>query len=416
MRVAFFGLPHIGGTYTLFRHLRDGLCSHGVTVRWLASGREQAEGLRRAFLAEEMRYGSIVAPEETSETRRAEAIVEHLQNAGYDAVIVNVLADRVQTNVARYLHRSLLRLMIVHNITPGTYAAAAAVRDHVHATVAVSPRILDDLARRHRFPVDRLHAIPNALNGCRGSVSRKPRRDGRLRILSLGRVEETAKGVFWLPRILGLLQDLPVSLTIAGTGPDQDELRRRLQRFGVRVSFLGDVPPVGVSEVMAGHDVLLMPSRFEGFGFTLLEAMATGCVPIASHLRGVTDFVVSHGRTGLLFPVGDIRGAAAQVRRLAEDRDLLERLSAAGAAAVAARFRPSDMLDAYAGLLLNLKRSPPPISPPYSMHQWRMPAGLRPGLRTYLPQPMKNFARSLLERAAKPTPSGPDAPVLRDHA
>jgi hypothetical protein len=50
--------------------------------------------------------------------------------------------------------------MIVHSITPGTYAAARSIRDYVHATVGVS-RISDDLVQRAGFAPGHTHVIGN---------------------------------------------------------------------------------------------------------------------------------------------------------------------------------------------------------------------------------------------------------------
>src|SRR5690606_16312014 len=106
-----------------------------------------------------------------------------------------------------------------------------------------------------------------------------------------------------------------------------------------------------VPAVLAAHDVFLMPSRFEGLPVAALEAMATGCVPAASRIRGVTDFLIEDGATGLLFPVGDVAAAAGAVRRLATDRALLEACSAAGRRAVQERFDVGAMADAYAKVI-----------------------------------------------------------------
>ncbi|MDX7324888.1 glycosyltransferase, partial [Providencia rettgeri] len=59
-----------------------------------------------------------------------------------------------------------------------------------------------------------------------------------------------------------------------------------------QATFLGAVHPEAVFDLLLRHDVLVMPSRFEGFGLTITEAMSAGCIPVVSRIRGVTDTIV----------------------------------------------------------------------------------------------------------------------------
>jgi glycosyltransferase involved in cell wall biosynthesis len=193
---------------------------------------------------------------------------------------------------------------------------------------------------------------------------------------------------------------LDVGLTVAGAGPDRERLERACSARAHRIIFLGRVSPDAVPAILADHDVFLAPSRFEGFGCSIIEAMASGCVPIASHIRAVTDTIVRDGETGFLFPVGDVRAAAAAVRRLALNRATLQRMSDAARADARERFSVEAMAESYAAILSSIRKSPKSISKPFPLHQWRYPAGLKPSLRTYLPTGLKNMVRGWRERLA----------------
>ncbi|MGH6858774.1 MAG: glycosyltransferase family 4 protein, partial [Phyllobacterium sp.] len=267
MKFAYFVRPHIGGTYTVFKQLREGLAGFGIEVRWLAMGEHESLGDPLWF--SELEFGSVI---ETGglhgERDQAQALASALADEGYDGVFINVLSDRVQTNIARYLPETILRIMIVHNITPGTYAAAAAIRDHVHATIGVSERCRKDLVERYGFAPAHTHVIPNAIDTevFRGKM-REARQETRLRMLFLGRIEDASKGVFWLP---GIMERLPRSaaLTVAGAGPDLEKLRKDMAPHASRIEFLGAVPPAQIPALLLRHDVLVMPSRFEGYPLT----------------------------------------------------------------------------------------------------------------------------------------------------
>ena len=400
-RFAYLGFPHLGGTFTVYRHLREGLAQAGVEVRWLGTGAAAQTAFCDPAWAGEKSRGQVVGPgEDYGDTSDATlAIVHALEKAGYDGVFVNVLTSPAEMSAVRYLRTEMLRIMIVHNITPGTYAAARAIREHVHATIGVSPRIRNDLVQGHGFSPERCVAIANAVApSTLTKVSPRPLSKGRLRLLYLGRVEDAAKGVFWLPKILTRLNPT-ISLTVAGDGPDLPELRKRCGSLQQRVRFCGAIPPEHVADLLSEHDALLAPSRFEGLPMTLLEAMAAGCVPIASRITGVTDVVVDHGRSGLLFRVGDVREAARSIARLV-DSSLLSRMSAAAIATVTECFTTERMAAGYLRTIAAISAAPPRIAHPLNPDQWALPRGMRPGLRTFLPGPMKNALRVARERLA----------------
>lgn len=398
MKIAYFVLPHLGGTYTVFRHLRTGLAPDGIELCWLGltpAGQGLPAGMER-----EAAFGTLVEAPASDEGKSTARLMERaILAGGFDGVVVNVLSDRVQTNIVRYLPPYLLRLMVVHNITPGTYAAAEAIRPYVHATVCVSQRCRDDLVKRHHFPGGRTFVIANAVSlEAFPATDRPPRPVGQgLRLLFLGRIEDASKGVLWLPDIL---RRLPASstLTIAGDGPDLKRLKAAIPGVTPRVVYAGAVAADAVPALLAAHDIFLMPSRYEGLPMALVEAMAAGCVPVASALRGVTDMIVENGSDGLLFPVGDTARAAAFVRALDKDRAQLHGLSLGARRKVAGAFTVERMAAQYAAVLRDIAVNPPPLAAPLALDGWSMPRGLRAGLRTFLPRPLKNWLRGVRER------------------
>lgn len=400
MNVAYFGYPHLGGTFQVFRQLRAGLAAADIDVQWVGLGEQARRAVADPCWAEELAHGFVVCgltgPDDSA--TEAARVAGTLDMIGFDAVFVNVLADAVQTNLARYLPAHVLRILIVHNITPGTYAAARAVRDHVHTVVAISPRIRDDLAAHHGFRRDRIVLIPHAAVPVAGPAVPRPT-DGPLRILFLGRIEDQAKGVLALPEILARLPS-DIVLTVAGDGPDMSRLKERLHGQEDRVRLLGPVAYADTGRLFAEHHAMIMPSRFEGFGLTLVEAMAAGCVPVVSRIRGVTDWIVEDDRSGLLFPIGDVNRAAAQILRLDRDRPFLRSLAEAGRQRAARDFGPQAMADAYRSLLERLRADPPPVAAPLDLDEWEMPKGLRDSLRSQVPVPVKNFLRRMRESLA----------------
>jgi glycosyltransferase involved in cell wall biosynthesis len=402
MRFAFLVAPHLGGTYTAYRMLREGLGPFGLELRWLATGQRAHDARADPEWSAEWPHGDAVGHPLDDEPTQTEALIRALEQRGFAGVFVNVLTSQAEMNVARHLRRDILRIAVVHNITPGTYAAARAIRDHVHATIGVSPRIRDDLVRRHAFPSAHTLAIAHGVDD--SATPALPRRedgpDARaLRLIALGRIEDASKGVFWLPRIVACLPP-EITLTVAGDGPDLPTLRRLCAGLGEQVRFVGGVPAARTRELLAAHDVLLFPSRFEGFGFVLAEAMAVGCVPVASRISGVTDVLIENGISGFTVGVGDVAAAARGVKRLAASRSLLHSMSAAARATIRGRFTAETMASHYADVMRSIAAAPPPIAAPCDLRHWHVPRTLRATLRMHVPAPLKNLLRTARERIA----------------
>jgi glycosyltransferase involved in cell wall biosynthesis len=393
------GIPHTGGTYSVFRNLREGLLPHGVELRWIGVGAEQAGRLASGQFDGDLAYGTVVAAEESNDGRQGAALVEFFEKGEYEGVIVNALCGRVATNFVRYLDAGIRRIMIVHSITVGTYAAARAVRDYVHATVGVSQRIAADLVAYKGFDSQWTISIPNSIPVEQFTSIGRADCSDPLRILFLGRVEDAAKGCLLLPEIISQVQRSGVDALwrIAGDGPDLGDLERRCGGFA-NVQFLGRVAYEHVPEVLGEADVYLFPSRYEGFGISLVEAMASGCVPVASAIRGVTDGIVQHATTGFLFPIGNCSRAAEHIMYLAQHPERRREMSAAGRGVVRRRFSTAVVAEEYVALMDRVLSSPRALRPALDARRWSYPRGLRAGVRTYLPEGLKCHLRLFRER------------------
>lgn len=397
LKFASFAVPMIGGVYSVAQRLRRSLGEKGIDIRWIGIGQRGVQAWNEPGMESEREFGNVVAESETNEKAQARAVIAHLINENYDGVFVDVLGGNFQANIVRYLPQHFMRILIVHNITLGTYAYARAVRDYVHTTIGVSPRIRADLIQYHGFSIERTFAIPNGVELNRYQALETRITHPVLRVLMLGRIDSGAKGVFDLPKIARCLKKSNIHFTVAGDGPDLAALRKSCKGLAEKISFLGAVSADNVPQILNQHDVLLFPSRYEGLPLVLVEAMATGCVPIASRIHGVTDFVINDGETGLLFPVGSVNMAADAIQRLANDRAWLGRLASSAKASVTARFGTQKMAEAYFEQIQRLKDVRPPGAGPLDVESWSYPSELKPNWRRFVPTPIKNIARVVLE-------------------
>lgn len=109
------------------------------------------------------------------------------------------------------------------------------------------------------------------------------------------------------------------------------------------VHILGYLPDETLHALYRTSDVFLFPTRYEGFGLPLLEAMAAGCPLVASDIP-VIDEIVYHEYNGLLFPYGDSRALGQSILRLLQDQALRERLRAGGMATIRERYQEETLV------------------------------------------------------------------------
>ncbi|MFO0952707.1 MAG: glycosyltransferase [Isosphaeraceae bacterium] len=166
------------------------------------------------------------------------------------------------------------------------------------------------------------------------------------------------KGVDDLIRALDLLQHVrpDVKTLIAGAGPLRDELEVTAHQFDLddRVRFLGhreDVP-----RLLAGSDLLVLPSRYEGLPNVVLEAMRFRKPVVATAAPGTTELVVD-GETGRLVPVGQFQPLAQAIRVVLSDPEAARAMGEAGRARVEAEFSASAMIDRFAELYESIARA-----------------------------------------------------------
>jgi len=109
------------------------------------------------------------------------------------------------------------------------------------------------------------------------------------------------------------------------------------------VRFLGRLDDTSLVNLLRACDVYVTPTRYEGFGLTLLEAMACGA-PVVSADAPVANEIVRDGENGLLTLPGDPGSLAGAVLRLLEDPTLRERLREGGRRTCAEEYRPERLV------------------------------------------------------------------------
>ena len=108
-------------------------------------------------------------------------------------------------------------------------------------------------------------------------------------------------------------------MNMLGDGPMLDEIATLISKKGLseRINMLGSLKPSGVRSVMDASDVFIYTSDFnEGWGAVLNEAMASGCIAVASHAIGSAPFLIQDGVNGFLYQNDDIHTLTSVVEKI----------------------------------------------------------------------------------------------------
>lgn len=149
--------------------------------------------------------------------------------------------------------------------------------------------------------------------------------DAPFRFLFVGRLIEL-KQLDLLLNALATIADRTFQLTVVGSGPLEDKLQALAdQQLPGRVHWLGGRPMDEIPTLMAGADRLVLPSRYDGWGAVVSEALMVGTPAICSDACGAAGVAQASGAGGV-FRAGDAQALAALLRQaLARGRQAPER-------------------------------------------------------------------------------------------
>lgn len=140
-------------------------------------------------------------------------------------------------------------------------------------------------------------------------------------------------------------------VVLAGDGPEGARVRALISELGLadRIALL---PVANGPDVIPAFDLFLMTSRYEGFPYVLLEALAAGCAIVTTRVGGVVDCVVD-GENGSVVDLVEHEPIARAVLDIVGNTDTLQRMRAESRAR-AALFSIDRMLDRTADLYRSL--------------------------------------------------------------
>jgi glycosyltransferase involved in cell wall biosynthesis len=180
--------------------------------------------------------------------------------------------------------------------------------------IAISESVKKDFANGDIDP-DSIIVVPNCIDLKEFTVSQ--RHSSVPTIVCVARLDHEKKGQDILIKALSIVKgrSVPFKCWLIGDGQSRPFLEKMVKDLGLKeeVDFMG--ARSDVAKLLVQSDLFVLPSRYEGFGIVILEAMASGLPVIVSNIDGPAE-VVEDGKTGLHFQSGDAHDLADKIEAL----------------------------------------------------------------------------------------------------
>jgi glycosyltransferase involved in cell wall biosynthesis len=254
-------------------------------------------------------------------------IIHHLYHASHASNVDS--SSKYTMRVTGLLERAALRLIKLDKIA------------------VISPMVQDVLAQKG-FCQDKIVIVGNGVNveDYPFSANKTP-----FSLIYIGRLTELKRVSSLVESISMVRNKFPeVKLHIVGDGPKHEEVRRRIEvlHLSQNVSMHGYMPEREKIKLLSSCAVYVSNSVFEGFGIPLVEAMATGAVPVVSDIEG-HRFVFQNDNVGYL--VKNTEEMAIRITELLSNETERSRLASSGRRLVEQKWTWEKVAQRYRSLL-----------------------------------------------------------------
>lgn len=188
--------------------------------------------------------------------------------------------------------------------------------------IIVPSRYLAGWVRKWGIPRDKIFVIYNSVQ------SFSPLTAARIPLNTPVKLVTACRLVSW-KRVASIIEAIErmddVGLLICGDGPERNNLQTLARNLGLteRTYFAGQRSREDTLALMAGCDIFVLSSTYEGLPHVILEAMSLGLPVIATSVGGTPE-VVKNGETGILIDDGDTETLRSAILRLIDSPETLQ--------------------------------------------------------------------------------------------
>lgn len=265
--------------------------------------------------------------ERSKEKSYYDGVLSYLLSCELDSFVnIDICESFVASCKAKQvLGESFKNIVVVHADYEPYYCSFAYFEPYIDVYFVISEKIKQQLIQKG-IPKNKLRkldwTVDFKFNSRHYSKSNTP-----LQLTYFGRLAIFQKRCDLLISLVKKLKELRVNfkLNIAGFGDYGSELKAALKSLDLEryVNFVGEVSSCDVESFLEKQDVFVNCSEFEGHSVSQYEAIACGCVPVITDVSGAIDDI-DEGYNGYIVNQGDIENMANRIKRLDDDRALLE--------------------------------------------------------------------------------------------
>jgi glycosyltransferase involved in cell wall biosynthesis len=226
-----------------------------------------------------------------------------------------------------------------------TLAEFLVARAFASGVAANSPVAQSSAAYRWLYRQKRSVTIPNAVAVGATTKVRQWSGEGTLRVLFVGRLTAQKNLACLLQAVASLKSSHSVSLTLCGEGEDRQRIEVSARRLGIESETTLTGYCHEVYRVMCQHDVLVLPSLWEGMPNVLLEALALGLPSIVSDIPAHRS-IVGTSNCAFLFEPRQPAHLAARLMEFANSRERVAHMVDTGRH-IANAYTPAAMTERY---------------------------------------------------------------------
>lgn len=355
-KAILFVTPYMrtGGTEKVVYALARGLTEKGWTTAIASSGGPLAEKIKgegvNTFCVAELK-----SKRPFDLIRAATKVRKIISN--YDRVLLNshsftaALVCGFANTFSRTCPKHVFTMHIPENVN--YYFVMGSCLNFLSDRVVTVCMETSEALRRHGLLRDKTVVIYNGIDTELFDFHPLREWEGKIHIGIVARLVDRKghKDLFRAAKQLSSRYDLVVH--IIGDGPARQSLEALAYKLSLadRIVFWGDRDDV--PERLRGLHLFVLPSYYEGFPLTILEAMSAGVPVVASNVNGIPE-VISHGHNGLLVRPGDPLSLSKAMAELIESAQRRNKLIVQARRTIEQRFSVRKMVDSYERLFEQL--------------------------------------------------------------